>query len=280
MLRRTVVVLAAVTALMATMLSGAAAGGGAVFEFNRDYYVAGDRAVGETVFWISEKDRHLLDRTFYAYLIPGQKWIEPPRIPDGAIPLGPVTLGGLARTSFTVPEVAPGAYSVGICDRPCRHSFVGDLMGGWITVVASEEEARLLPVIDRLEARLDRVRWNAIEKARKSQRHDAALRSQIGQLEEALDQDRDELGTRLAALERRPQDRPGAFDRAGWAVAAAALVALAFVSMRRRKSNFPAGLAPTASEATLEATPHHGDELEWRNEAAELEEERTPAGVG
>ena len=273
MLRRTVVGLAAVTALMSTTLSGAAAGGGAVFEFNRDYYVAGDRAVGETVFWIAGKDRHLLARTFYAYLIPGQKWIEPPRIPAGAIPLGPITLGGLARTSFTVPAVAPGAYSVGICDRPCRHSFVGDLMGGWINVVASEEEARLLPVIDRLRSRLDQMRWRAIERARKTQRRIVALQDGMEYLEQDLDQAREELGARLVGVERRPQAAPGAFDRAGWAVAVLAIATLAFVWARRRgRPEIGLDTPPQAPVAPAE------QELEWKVEAAELEE-RDPVGV-
>jgi hypothetical protein len=195
MLRRMVVVLAAVF-LVPTMLSGAAAGGGSTFDFE-DYYVAGERAVGETAFWISGKDRHLLNRTFYAYLIPGQQGIDPPRIPAGAVPLGQVTLGGLARVSFTVPDVAPGGYSVEICDRPCRHSFVGDLIGGWFTVVGSEEEARLRPVIDRLKDRLDRTRWDAIHKARKNQKRFM------------------ELG-RSSSTSRRASTRPARSSAPGW----------------------------------------------------------------
>jgi hypothetical protein len=280
MLRRMVVVLAALF-LVPTMLSGAAAGGGATFDFE-DYYVAGDRAVGETVFWISGKDRHLLNRTFYAYLIPRRQWIDPPRIPAGAVPVGQVTLGGLARVSFTVPDVAPGGYSVGICDRPCRHSLVGDLMGGWITIVGSEEEARLLPVIDRLKNRLDRARWDAIQKARKNQKRFAELNQWIEGLDEEIDQAREELGARLVALERRPQAESGsgAFDRAGWAVAVLAVAALALVSARRRR---PSGTeAPALSgqpPASVEAAAAEMDDLGWQVEAAELEDDRTPVGA-
>jgi hypothetical protein len=273
MLRRMAVALVAALFLVPTMLSGAAAGGGAVFDFDPTYFVPGDRAVGETVFWISGKDRHLLNRTFYAYLIPGQEWIEPPRIPDGAVPLGPVTLGGLARISFTVPNVAPGGYNVGICDRPCRHALVGDLVGGWITVVGSQEEARLLPIIDRLRVRLDRARWDAIQKARKNQRRDEALRAEMEYLQKGLTQAREELGARLVALESRPQDVPSVFDRAGWTVAVLAVAALAIVWRRRR----PYGdLAPDPVETP--STPEAA-ELQWRLEAAEIEEDRTPVGA-
>jgi hypothetical protein len=280
MLRRMVVVLAALF-LVPTMLSGAAAGGGATFDFE-DYYVAGDRAVGETVFWISGKDRHLLNRTFYAYLIPGRQWIDPPRIPAGAVPLGQVTLSGLARVSFTVPDVAPGGYSVGICDRPCRHSFVGDLMGGWITVVGSQEEARLLPVIDRLKNRLDRARWDAIHKARKSQKRFMELRAEFEYLQKGLDQAREELGARLVALERRPQAESGsgAFDRAGWAVAVLAFATLALVMARRRRlSGREASTLPDRPPASIEAAAAGMGDLGWQVEAAELEDDRTPVGA-
>jgi hypothetical protein len=272
MLRRMAVALAAI--LLAIVVPNAAtAGGMSSFDFDRDYYVAGERAVGDTMFWISGKDRHLLDRTFYAYLVPGREWIEPPRIPAGAVPLGPVTLGGLARISFTVPDVAPGGYTVGICDRPCRHALVGDLVGGWITVVGSQEEARLLPVIDRLRSRLDRARWDAIQKARKSQRRDEALRAEMEYLQKGLTQAREELGARLVALEGRPQVVPGLFDRAGWAVAVLAVAALALVWRRRR----PYGdLAPDPVETR--STPEAA-ELQWRLEAAEIEEDCTPVGA-
>jgi hypothetical protein len=272
MFRRTAVVLAAAIAWIAVPGTGQA-GGMAWFKFDQPYYLAGDRAVGQTVFWIPRKDVKLLDRTFYAYLIPKRRWIEPPRIPAGAIPLGPISLGGLARVSFTVPEVAPGGYTVGICDRPCRHSYVGDLGGGWITVVSSREEARLLPVIDRVQARLDRIHWNARQKAQKNLRRDTALRSEVAELEESLARAREELGARLVAVEGQSQPASDAFDRAGWAVAVVAIAALAFVSTRRRKRpEVPAG-APHGPSVALDA-----QDLHWKTEAAELEE-REPVGV-
>lgn len=274
MLRRTALVLAAALATIAVPTT-ARAGGMASFEFDQAYYVAGDRAVGQTVFWISKKDRELLDRTFYAYLIPGRRWIDPPRIPEGAVPLGPITLGGLARVSFTVPEVAPGGYTVGICDRPCRHSYVGDLGGGWITVVGSPEEARLLPVIDRLQGRLDRIHWDARQKAQRSLRRATALQSEVEELEERLARAREELGARLVALEGRPEPAAGAFDRAGWVVAAVALAALAFVSSRRRKRPEAPVDGPPRVSVALDGD---GQDFEWKTEAAEVEG-REPVGV-
>ncbi|MGH2682845.1 MAG: hypothetical protein ACRDIX_06385 [Actinomycetota bacterium] len=287
MLRRTIVVFAAAVFAFPTMLSGATAGGMSSFDFDRRYYVVGDRAVGQTEFWISRKDRHLLDRTFYAYLIPDSRWIDPPRIPSEAVSLGPIALGGMARISFTVPEVAPGGYTVGICDRPCRNSYVGDLGGGWINVTGSPEEARLLPVIDRLELRLDQARWDASRKARKSQRRVAELRAGLEALEADLDQARKDLATRLVAVEARPPAAPGAFDRAGWAVAALTAAALAFVAARRRTPPLlgrpaspeepPVGNEVLSDDASTVLEP--GD-LGWKIEAAEIEDRRTPVRTG
>jgi MYXO-CTERM domain-containing protein len=273
MFRRTAVVL--VAALAGLLVPNvAAAGGMAWFDFDRDYYVAGERAVGETTFWTARKDRHLLERTFYAYLIPGARSIDPPKIPSDAIPVGEVTLGGLARITFTVPDVAPGGYTVGICDRPCRHSYVGDLGGGWIDVVSTPEEARLLPVIDRLRARLERVRWDGIRKAQKSVRRDKALRTEMEELQQDLEQAEEELSARMLAAERRPEGSPDAFDRAGWAVAALALAALAGSFWRRRRRPAPAPLPHGPAAGSPEDGPS------WQMEAAVLEKEREPAGVG
>jgi hypothetical protein len=271
MLRRTAVIL--VAALAAIVIpAGAAAGGGAVFNFNRDYYVPGDLAVGQTVFSTSKEHRHLLDRTFYAYLIPESRWIDPPRIPKGSVPIGTVSLDGLAQVSFRIPDVAPGHYTVGMCDRPCRHAYVGDLVGGWITVVGSREEARLRGLIDRLERRLDGVRGGLSkqgERANHLAKEIAGLTTTTGKWERRQAW----LETRLAQLEREPTGLT--FDRAGWAVAALAIAALAASMWRRRRR------APTVSPSAAPPAKQPDEVPEWQLEGAIVDEnEREPAGVG
>jgi hypothetical protein len=275
MLRRTSVVLAAAMVAMA-LPSGVAAGGMSSFDFERTYYVPGERAVGQTGFWISRNDTRLLDRTFYAYLFPDSEWIEPPRIPSNAVPLGPVSLGENARISFTVPDVAPGDYAVGICDQPCRHAYVGDLGGGWISVVGSAEEARLRLIIDRLESRLWKVQSNLGDRLHAGKQRTATLQSQIDDLTDQLDRQRTSLEAALAGLARKPATQADPFDRAGWVVAILALAVLAFVASRRRRPSIPA--APEAPEARLVPT---ADDFGWQIESAEQEEEdeRTPVGV-
>jgi hypothetical protein len=267
MLRRTALMLAAI--LAATVVTGgAAAGGGAVFEFDRDYYVPGDRAVGETDFWVPRTDRHLLERAFYAYLIPRSGRIDPPSIPSDAVPLGPVALGGLARISFMVPEVRPGPYNVGICDRPCRHAYVGDLMGGWITVVGSREEARLRVVIDRLEGRLSEVHSDLARRLSGNQERTATLQGGLDVLTHEVSAFQEDVRARLARLEGQPETGGAEpFDRAGWIVAVLALAALAFVSVGRgRRPEDDLATGPP-SRVVLD-----GQDLEWRTETAEVDE--------
>jgi hypothetical protein len=275
MLRRTAVILVAGLAAI-VIPAGAAAGGGAVFNFNRDYYVPGDMAVGQTVFSTSKEHRHLLDRTFYAYLIPESRWIDPPRIPKGSVPIGTVSLDGLAQVSFRIPDVAPGDYTVGMCDRPCRHAYVGDLVGGWITVVGSREEARLRGLIDRLGRRLDGVRGGLSKQGERADRRAQELRAEIADLTAATgkwERRQAWLETRLAQLEREPTGLT--FDRAGWAVAALAIAALA-ASMWRRRRRAPVAFPPAAPPAKrTDQVP------EWQLEGAIVDEnEREPAGVG
>jgi hypothetical protein len=270
MLRRTALVLAAILAVLG-LPTGAAAGGAASFDFNRDYFVPGDRAVGDTLFWIAKEDRHLLDRTFYAYLIPEMRYIKPPKIPADAVPLGPITLDGLARVSFIVPDVSPGEYTVDICDSPCRHSHVGDLFNGSITVVESRQEARLRMVIDRLERDLRREDGRLMAQGRQADRRAKLLHEQITDLRattEKWERRQAWLETRLAQLEREPTGLT--FDRAGWAVAVLAIAALALSVWRRRRRS-PAA-APGANGSD--------DAPNWQLEEAILEEEREPASVG
>jgi hypothetical protein len=214
MLRRTAVVLA--LAAMVLVPAPAALGGGSTFDFGR-YHVPGERVVGVTEFWIRAKDRQLLERAFYAYLIPSRSWIEPPDIPAEAVFLGPVTIaasegGGVARMSFIVPDVAPGGYNVALCDLPCRHAFLGDLVGGWITVVGSQEEVRLRRMIDRLENRVWRVESNLERRLQNGNQRMATLQNQVNDLTAQLERHRTVLESALAGMGQKPAAETSAFD--------------------------------------------------------------------
>lgn len=137
---------------------GAAHAGGAVFEFERRAYAPGDVAAGQTSF--DAQDLGQSDLPILAHL----QRREADGDPDNSVPsvfVGPVVVerfpgDPLARISFRVPDVRPGTYLVALCNRACE-TFrpFGELVGGWIDIAATAEEARLMNVVDDLHARLD-----------------------------------------------------------------------------------------------------------------------------
>lgn len=136
------------------------------------------------------------DGPYFAYLLPGDQWIHPPRIPEPSVALGPITIttlnGGLAaaRTTFTVPDVEPGLYTVSLCNSPCRHATLGDLVGGTLRIVATREDVLRSELLDQVDARLARVREGLRGKIRgvqKAQR-DLALRSEVQDLGKRLNE--------------------------------------------------------------------------------------------
>jgi hypothetical protein len=156
--------------LLAFVPATAAASGGYTFlEFKRQNYVPGERARATADVWV---DFAWLDQNgpFYAYLLPARLTIDPPKIPDAAIPLGSITIVRVGKTgeptarailAFRVPDVRPGAYQVALCNRPCRETIVGELAGGSFRVVATAEQARLLNFGARLERRLEQRFWDS-----------------------------------------------------------------------------------------------------------------------
>jgi hypothetical protein len=271
--RSVAVVLVALTAWLA-LPGRPALAGGAVFEFDHRYYVAGQVAIGHTTLSLhGTGSGRLRDGPYRAYLVPNNGWIHPPRVPPAAVPLGPVRMhrlgpGWLVRASvtFPVPHVAPGGYDVALCNTPCRDTIVGDLVGGWITVAASPEEARIRTIQDRFEAaqfrtvhRIDvQLRTLARERAaeeRASRRLVTKLRAQVAS-----------LGTRLDAAEGSlratpPPPRPerSMLEWLGWPVAGVlGLIAFALlVSRRRGRPEEPLG----STDGSLHADFDDGREL-------------------
>ena len=234
--------------------TASSAGGWDSLSFPRDHYLVGEVAATTQRFFAGRLNGagDLDAGPYYAYLLPlaaddpmGLGMIDPPNIPAGAIRIGTLDVSspfrlsanpgryGRATLTFTVPEVPSGHYSIGFCDDPCRHGYVGWLAWASITIVHTEEEARLLAALDRRAAEM---------------RH---LRSQVRRVERA----KDELGDRISSLgadlrERtmalrvagsrqamaRPEPTSGRPLIAWWEVAmlALALVTAAIVVRRRR----------------------------------------------
>jgi hypothetical protein len=135
-----------------------AGAGGANFEFDREYYQPGDLVSGRVTFGRGAGYPIRAGAgPFITYLMDLDASIDPPRIPPGAIPVGPMTLSGvesgpwLARVEFTLPDVSPGTYSVGYCNDPCTIASLGELVGGRFTVIPAGEELSTYLLRQRFE---------------------------------------------------------------------------------------------------------------------------------
>jgi hypothetical protein len=153
------------TAILAT--AGPAAAGGSWLETEDPYYPPGSQATARGTFGPGAYEGRASDGPYYAYLVPGFRWFEKPGpVPDYAIPLGPITIRRAtgnyccwaASLTFTVPDLPPGRYSIDYCNDPCTVNGIGDLIGGSFWVADTQEEARLMARIDRLEAKAESLK--------------------------------------------------------------------------------------------------------------------------
>lgn len=260
------VVVIAVTAGLA-MPPGASAGGVSSFDFDRRYYVPGDLARGRTTFDSTiDGSGRVEDGPFYAYLIPENGgYIDPPHIPNRARRLGPLRIvrSTIASIRFRVPSIAPGDYSISLCNLPCRESMVGDLWGGSITIVGSPERARLRLLADRFDLRLSRVERRLAARVRR-------LGKESTQRSARLEDGVEALQTRVVALEAglvrlREDERNDLRSVTVWLSALVGLLLLAaLVAVSRRlalrrgasftRSSVPTG--PSAPPRLRDGSPH------------------------
>jgi hypothetical protein len=161
-MRRMGSVAAMVVAVFVGIPTAPAKAGGSTFDFHRKWFAPGQQVVGRTQFGtdVNTKTGRLPGEPYYAYLVRGDRLIEPPGLPRNAIRLGRVDVkpieGGIWEASlrFIVPDVRPGSYTISLCNVPCHSAVVGDLMGAWISIAATAEQAKL----KNLESRIaDRV---------------------------------------------------------------------------------------------------------------------------
>lgn len=262
--------------------------GGSTFGFNRRWYAPGQLAVGRTQFsdGVEEQGR-VDDGPYFAYLIRGDRFIEPPHLPGDAILLGRIRMRPLehgiweASVRFVVPNVRPGSYTVSLCNDPCRSSFVGDLMGAWIFVAASAEQAKFRNLEARIEERLGQQISDTT----------SDLQEQLDSLREAVGSPRISIGTelRLSRLEDqikvmdtevrdlRKQGDQGALAwlwLAGWIVAAGIAVLWRTTAVRHRR---PKPTTKSSDEvAWNESAPIYPDDIDGRDRSVESGELVSP----
>jgi len=220
--------------LVALLPAGATAGGIDWFHFRRGFYAPGDSVLGRTRVWFAseERARSATRGRFVAYLLPENRWLDPPSVPDAAIALGRVRFSSpdgntaMATLEFTVPEVPNGDWNINVCNVPCTNSVIPDLVGGSIRIAASYEMARIM----RLGERLD----EALRDTRQLGRREQDLRQEVF----AVETRNRLLEARIAALERAPKPEsrpaPGFPAPIGWLLVAVTVL-FGLVAFRPRK---------------------------------------------
>lgn len=99
------------------------------------------------------RHRHLEnDGPFYAWLVTEGTYHGGTRLPAAAIRLAPFEIRwtsnrfSTVHARFTVPAVPSGEYEVLVCDDPCTFPGFGEFVEGWVALMQTSDEARLLTV--------------------------------------------------------------------------------------------------------------------------------------
>lgn len=215
----------------------------------------GEVAEATTVVWMDEKTVNRLARGPYrAYFLPDQKWIEPPRVPTEAVPIGTIDFTppqagarkGLASISFVVPDVPTASYGISYCNDPCTIATVGDLTGGWIRVADDAEEAQLLAEREEAGWKASALEW----KLKRAQRQIDRLTGEA----EAVGVQAAELRADVLGLTRRLDAAAGRGDAGPDAIPilAAGLGGLALGLFLRRRRRVPDPSPVEEAERILE----------------------------
>jgi hypothetical protein len=246
---RRIGIVAAITVAFIVALSQAVANaGGAVWDFEREYYAAGETVSGRVTFNRAAGPPIRAEAgPFTAYILPEGQGIDAPRIPPTAIPVGPMHLSRteygdwLARVDFTLPDLPTGVWMLEFCNDPCTVSAMGELTFGWFRVVPSRDVAPVYAARDRLKQRVHSL----IDNARRSDRRAEALAGDVRELRKEnlfLERRVNEL-----ARVRRPTEPPAEFPAPlGWALVAFTVL-FGLVAFRPRRAR-PATMDPPSIE--------------------------------
>lgn len=196
-----------VAGVFLALVSAPAHAGGALLDFDREFYVPGDVVQAHSGVWLKSSMGRLEDGPYFAYLSELTEDMPPP-LPPGTLRVASVEVvprptgeHGDASFEFTLPAVEPGRYWVTVCNDPCKITL-GDIMPTPLLVAGNEEEGRLAVVTDRLSTRIRGVRF-LVNNRVLGHRGDS-LRARITALERDMDHLLTDLHELRAAAERRP----------------------------------------------------------------------------
>jgi hypothetical protein len=249
--------------VLCALAPSAHADGGAYIELDRTHYLPGSVAVARTYVSVPRDARHLLeDGPFYAFLITGNRWpTEGEPIPPGAIRVGTFEVhndGGRTYeliADLAIPDVPGDFYSIGFCNDPCTVSGFREQITGFISVVQTEREARLLTEQQRLFRRIHALRR---EEARGQKTLDA-LRADFAARERDRAYLADEVNRLNAALARARAATRHRGSLGTWAIAgggAALVVALVLVAVLASRRRPRRSVVPDTPEAIVDAVTH------------------------
>lgn len=187
-MRSRIVPLAVIVGVASWMPLPAGANGGAYIEFDETYYVSGNAASAETYVYVPKAKEGLLDRgPFWLYALPRGVELERGRpAPAAAVPLGALTVREDAKesyeleTRFTMPQLSPGEYTIGLCNPGCELTGFGEALSGSFVIAASQREVELLRTNDALEIDVA----NLEHRLRKSEKTVTELEEQLAGSEE------------------------------------------------------------------------------------------------
>ncbi len=214
-MRRTILTLVLAALAVVLPAQGASAGGNWL-GFRSEEPVAGKRNLGtwaimhvgqevvaHTGIYVVNPDRVVRLETegpFYAWLSPGDAYLDGTNLPADAIRLAPFTIrfdgshGVPVRARFAVPAVPSGEYEVMVCNDPCTYSGFGEYVQGWITITQTAEEARLMNLARERK-------WNLRDAKKEARELEGDVDSLEGDLAAAQGE------TRAASLDLRSADR-------------------------------------------------------------------------
>jgi hypothetical protein len=253
---RVIVATSIVAAVSLTLAGPAHADGGAYIDLDRTHYLPGRTGVATTYVSVPRDKEHLLqDGPFYAFLKTGDGWPRPGRpLASGLIRMGTFEVhpegGGTFElvARITIPDVPGDYYSIAFCNDPCTVVGFREQITGYISIVQTLREARLLNEEQRLHGRIGHLRRDL----RKQDKKLAALQTEF----DARERDRAYLADEVNHLRhalvgaRADARRSAAMPLRSWALGglAVGLVlagAMLVAGRRRRRSS----LVPDTPEA-------------------------------
>lgn len=158
------------TVLMVLVLGAGAApahAGGAVLDFDREFYVPGDVVHASSGVWLKSARGRLEDGPYFGFVskFTGLESMPSP-LPHHALKVAPADVRprpgddtyGDVSVEFVLPDLDPGKYWLTICNDPCKLQL-GDVMPSIMTVASDETEGRFMTTADDLAERIRTLRY-------------------------------------------------------------------------------------------------------------------------